>query len=177
MFLLALACSPAPYAWDLPAHIPPPAIPDDNPMSTAKVDLGRRLFYDTQLSVDGDMSCASCHEQALAFTDGKARGVGTTGAVHPRGAMSLTNVAYASRLAWANPQLGSLEVQAMLPLFGEEPVEMGLTDVLLVERLSASPQHVRWFSQVWPEADDAISVANTVAAIASFQRTLLSFTS
>ena len=175
MLLLALACSPAPYAWELPAHIPPPAVPEDNPVSTAKVTLGRRLFYDTRLSVDGDMSCASCHEQSRAFTDGKARGAGTTGAIHPRGAMSLTNIAYAPRLTWANPQIGSLEVQSMLPLFGEDPVELGMTDVLLIERLSESPPYADWFAAIWPNT--GISVANVVAAIASFERTLLSFES
>jgi cytochrome c peroxidase len=177
MILLALACSQEPYSWDLPAHIPPPSVPEDSPMSPERVELGRRLFYDTRLSIDGDMSCASCHQQALAFSDGRARGVGTTGEVHPRGAMSLTNVAYAPRLAWANPLVGSLEVQAMLPLFGEEPIELGMSDVLVLTRLSASADYARWFLAAWPEETAPITMANVVAAIASFERTLLSFSS
>ncbi|HOS43518.1 MAG TPA: cytochrome c peroxidase, partial [Armatimonadota bacterium] len=67
------------WQWSLPAWVPPPAVPDDNPMTSAKVELGRHLFYDVRLSADGTMSCASCHEQALAFTDGKAVSTGVTG--------------------------------------------------------------------------------------------------
>ena len=72
-------------------------------MSEAKVELGRYLFYDTRLSGNGTQSCGTCHEQARAFTDGRARSVGSTGEVHPRGSMSLVNVAYAQALTWANP--------------------------------------------------------------------------
>ena len=80
---------------------PPPHVPADNPMSAAKVELGRHLFYDTRLSGNGTQSCASCHQQALAFTDGRARSLGSTGQLHPRGSMSLVNVAYAAVLTWA----------------------------------------------------------------------------
>ena len=114
------------YDWRLPEEIPAPAVPDDNPMSAAKVELGRWLFYDTRLSGNKTMSCASCHIQALAFTDGKARAIGSTGEIHPRSSMSLVNVAYASRLTWANPLLDRLEDQALTPLLGDDPVEMGL---------------------------------------------------
>jgi len=93
----------SPYEWDLPPDVPPPAVPTDNPMSAAKVELGRWLFYDKRLSGNETMSCASCHIQALAFTDGKPRSIGSTGEIHPRSSMSLVNVAYASRLTWANP--------------------------------------------------------------------------
>ena len=58
------------YEWDIPAPFPKPPVPADNPMSAVKVELGRRLFYDNRMSVTGDHSCASCHQQALAFTDG-----------------------------------------------------------------------------------------------------------
>ena len=67
-------------------------------MTRAKVELGRYLFYDTRMSVNGTESCASCHKQELAFTDGRAVGVGATGEHHSRGAMSLVNVAYAAAL-------------------------------------------------------------------------------
>lgn len=77
---------------------PKPYVPPDNPMTRAKVELGRYLFYDTRMSVNGTESCASCHKQELAFTDGRAVGVGATGEHHSRGAMSLVNVAYAAAL-------------------------------------------------------------------------------
>ena len=81
------------FDWRLPPEIPPPEVPADNPMSRAKVELGRWLFYDVRLSGNQSMSCASCHVQALAFTDARARSVGSTGEIHPRGSMSLVNVA------------------------------------------------------------------------------------
>ena len=91
-----------PWEWQLPGDIPAPLVPADNPMNVAKVELGRWLFHDRRLSGNGTMSCATCHIQALAFTDGKPLSIGSTGEVHPRSSMSLVNVAYASRLTWAN---------------------------------------------------------------------------
>ena len=83
------------YEWKLPDGFRAPSIPADNPMSSAKVELGRHLFYDTRLSGNGRQACATCHERARAFTDGRARSIGSTGQEHPRGSMSLVNVAYA----------------------------------------------------------------------------------
>jgi cytochrome c peroxidase len=116
----------APYTLNVPHGFPRPRMPADNPLTPPKVELGRRLFYDTRLSGNDQQSCASCHEQARAFTDGKARAVGSTGEVHPRGAMSLVNVAYASTLTWGDPTKTRLEDQALVPMFGEHPVELGL---------------------------------------------------
>lgn len=94
---------PEAWVWTLPPGFPVPYVPEDNPMSTAKVELGRHLFYDERLSVDGTTSCATCHIQEFAFTDGLPQGVGATGEHHPRGSMSLANIAYASTLGWGNP--------------------------------------------------------------------------
>ena len=98
----------ADFDWNLPKGFPRPAVPRNNAMTGAKVELGRYLFYDKRMSVNGKESCASC-QQELAFTDGKARAEGTTGQLHPRNSMSLVNVAYVSSLTWANPVLESLE--------------------------------------------------------------------
>ena len=114
------------YDWQLPDAYPSPTVPDHNPMNSAKVELGRLLFYDSRLSVNNTMSCGTCHIQALAFTDGRPQSIGATGAVHPRSSMSLVNVAYASRLTWANPLLDRLEDQALTPLLGDNPIEMGM---------------------------------------------------
>src|SRR3974390_442489 len=84
------------FAWNLPRGFPKPYVPADNPMTAAKVELGRHLFYDTRISVNGKTSCATCHKQELAFTDGKAVSTGTTGEPHPRGAMGLVNIAYSA---------------------------------------------------------------------------------
>ena len=75
-------------------------------MTVAKIDLGHRLFYDTRLSANGTFACATCHQQAHAFTDGRAHAIGSTGAAHARSAMSLTNVAYNASFGWADPDCG-----------------------------------------------------------------------
>lgn len=167
------------YDWRLPKGVPQPAVPADNPMSATKVELGRRLFYDGRLSINGALPCSGCHVQALAFTDGRPRAIGATGEVHPRGAMSLVNVAYASRLNWANPLLDRLEIQALTPLFGEGPVEMGMAgreaDVIAVLRDDAA--YRRLLPAAFPDDADPYSILNAVRAIAAFTRSIVSFDS
>ena len=168
-----------PYKWHLPEEMPAPAVPSDNPMSAQKVELGRWLFYDTRLSGNRTMSCASCHIQALAFTDGKTRSVGSTGEGHPRSAMSLVNVAYASRLTWANPLLDRLEDQALTPLLGDNPVEMGLgsrpDDFSAL--LRNDERYRALTKRAFPNDDDPYSLLNGVRAISAFVRTIVSFES
>src|ERR1700679_2337416 len=107
------------YVWELPPGFPKPRVPATNPMSKAKALLGRYLFYDQRMSVNGTESCASCHRQELAFTDGRATAAGATGQDHPRGAMSLVNVAYAGALTWSNSNLRTLEEQALVPMLSD----------------------------------------------------------
>ena len=165
------------WDWQLPPDLPPPHVPADNPMSAAKVELGRWLFYDVRLSGNQTMACASCHIQALAFTDGVARSTGSTGEVHPRSSMSLVNVAYASRLTWANPLLDRLEDQALTPLLGDRPVEMGLKDGerRVAELLRSVPNYSELVRRAFPQDADPHSLLNAVRAIAAFVRTINSF--
>ena len=172
------------FRWDLPEWVPAPAVPAHNPMTREKVELGRRLFYDPRLSADRTMSCASCHHQDKAFSDGRARAAGVTGEVGARSAMGLANVAYLPVLTWQNPQLGSLEVQALIPIFGEHPVEMGMAgrENELFERLQSEPLYQRLFERAFPEEARRgraalFSLATVTRALAAFQRTLLSFDS
>ena len=169
----------AAYDWGLPAWAPTPRVPEDNPMSARKVELGRRLFYDVRLSGNQTQSCASCHDQTLAFTDGLARAEGSTGEAHPRGAMSLANVAYSSTLTWANPLMTQLEEQALVPMFGEEPVELGLSgkEAELITRLEADARYPALFAAAFPEDAAPVSLQNITRAIASFQRALISLDS
>jgi len=166
----------ASYTWDLPPGFPRPKVPADNPMNAAKVALGRHLFYDRRLSADSTFSCANCHEQRLAFTDGKARAVGVTGEVHPRGSMGLANIAYSPVLTWANPTQRRLETQALVPMFGEDPVELGLSgkEQEMLTRLRAEPRYPAMFAAAFPGDGAPISLASVTRAIASFERTLLS---
>jgi cytochrome c peroxidase len=171
------AQSPLPrYRWQLPPGFPEPVVPVDNPMSAAKVELGRHLFYDTRLSGNGSFSCASCHLQSRAFADPLPRAVGSTGEVHPRGSMSLANVAYSPALTWANPLMTTLEKQALVPMFGEDPVELGLSgkETALLQRVRAEPRYRALFAAAFPGKADVVSLDHIVKAIASFQRTLIS---
>ena len=147
-------------------------------MSAAKVELGRHLFYDRRLSADGEFSCASCHRQELAFTDGRPRAIGATGALHPRSTMSLTNVAYNAGFAWADPTLASLEDQARVPMFNRDPVELGVEGdgAAMVARLGRDPNYEAMFVAAFPgrHAGKRISVETVVQAIAAFERTLIS---
>lgn len=167
----------APYDWGLPEGFPKPRVPADNPMSDVKVELGRRLFYDVRLSENKTYSCASCHKQELAFTDGLANAVGSTGQIHPRSSMSIVNVAYYTVLTWANPLLGSLEEQALLPLFGESPVELGLSgkEGVMLERLAAEPLYPGLFGEAFPGEVEPITLKNMVRAISAFERSMISY--
>ncbi|MET0404769.1 MAG: MbnH family di-heme enzyme [Cystobacter sp.] len=167
---------PEAYDWRLPAGFPKPRVPADNPMTEAKVQLGRHLFYDKRLSFNGTQSCASCHEQARAFTDGRTHGLGSTGEVHRRNAQGLANIAYATSLTWANPALTSLELQALTPLFGKEPVELGFADREdeLLSRLRGDSQLVTRFAEAFPNDAEPVSLASLTRALASFERSLLS---
>lgn len=164
------------YEWNLPDWMPRPLVPEDNAMSVEKVTLGRRLFYDTRLSVTGDFSCGSCHLQSLAFTDGKPLGIGATGETHPRNSMSLTNVAYSSVLTWANPLMQDLETQSLVPLFGEHPVEMGMAgrEGEILAMLREDETYATLFPTAFAEDADPFTVRNLTKAIASFERTLIS---
>jgi cytochrome c peroxidase len=170
----ALPAATGPYVWRLPAGIPEPVVPADNPMSEAKVDQGRRLFYDTRLSHNQTYACATCHQQRRAFTDGRARAIGSTGGVHPRSAMSLTNAAYNVSYGWADPSLRTLEGQMRVPLLNEHPVEMGLAshEDEIVGRFQTSDDRAR-FAAAFP-ADPSPTLQNIVKAIASFERTIVS---
>lgn len=189
---LALACSGTPstaggggggqgggaggYDWGLPAAFPKPKVPEDNPMSAAKVELGRHLFYDTRLSLNETQSCASCHLQELAFTDGLANAVGSTGEVHPRSSMAVMNVGYYTALTWANDVVDRLEEQALLPIFGEAPVELGFAgqEDELLARLAADPTYVELFAEAFPDEAEPISLGTVTKGLASFERALVS---
>src|SRR5207302_1370969 len=87
--LAAQGAKSAPYRWQLPRGFPTPAVPADNPMSEAKVALGQRLFFDSRLSVTGRSSCASCHDPARSFSDGRPVAIGALGEALPHNALAL----------------------------------------------------------------------------------------
>ena len=145
-------------------------------MSEAKVRLGRRLFYDTRLSGNGTFSCASCHRQELAFTDGRAHAVGSTGQPHPRSAMSLANVAFNASYGWADGRVRTLEAQMAVPMFNEHPIEMGMkgNEAAIVARVAGDVSDSALFREAFPSERQPITLDNMIKAIASFERTIVS---
>lgn len=167
--------APEAYAWELPRGFPAPPVPDDNPMSFDKVELGRHLFYDARLSANGTQACASCHRQELAFTDGAATSLGSTGERGKHSAMSLANVGYGSTLTWAT-NVVQLEAQARGPMFGTAPVELGLAggEDALLARLRAEPVYQTLFPAAFADDADPFTVDNVTRALATFERTIIS---
>jgi len=170
-----LAASPA-YDWKLPPGFPAPAVPADNPMSAAKVALGRRLFFEVRLSATGATSCASCHDPARAYTDGLARARGALGDELPRSAMSLANVGYNASYGWTDRTVKTLEAQMRQPLFNSHPVEMGVEgrEAEVTATLSSDEYYRQAFARAFPAESAPVQIANVVRAIAAFERTLLS---
>jgi cytochrome c peroxidase len=159
----------------LPAWFPVPEVPEDNPISDAKVVLGRHLFYDVRLSGNGTYSCGTCHRQELAFTDGLAHALGSTGESHSRSSMSLANVAYNASFGWTERR-STLEAQMEVPMYNEHPVEMGMKgrDREVLARLSAKGRDLELFRDAFPGEESPVTLSNVVKAIASFERTLVS---
>lgn len=166
------------YDWPLPDWMPRPPVPDDNPMSAEKVELGRHLFYDARLSGDGTVACASCHDQARAFTDGRETSVGIHDTFGNLNAPGLANVAYLPINAWANPHMTSLEFQALVPLFGEAPDEMGATgqEDRIFALLASDPYYATAFARAFPKRP-APDLFTLTRALGAFQRSLMSFDS
>lgn len=181
--LILLVCTPWLYAddyiWALPEWMPAPTVPADNPMTTEKVELGQRLFYDANLSGPGYMSCSTCHMPERAFSEQRPVSVGVTGQFHSRNAMAIVNVAYMKTLTWANPKEVRLEEQAKVPMFGNHPIEMGTKDqedkvILFLQR---DPIYPNLFHKAFPNQKEPISFATITKALASFERTLISYQS
>jgi cytochrome c peroxidase len=174
MVLSAAVC----FAQQLPVPkgFPPPAIPSYNPFSAEKARLGRYLFYDTRMSVNGTTSCATCHKQELAFTDGRARAIGATGNPLPRGSMSLVNVAWNTTFQWSDPSIHSLEEQARKPMMSTSPVELGygLVEKQFLEMARGDRIYSKLFPRAFPGERDPWTTTNVVKAIASFERTIVS---
>lgn len=175
---LVSACSkqPSPYQWPLPAGFPKPEVPADNPMTLEKIELGRYLFYDRGFSGNGQQSCASCHQQAHAFAEPRQVSVGSTGQLHRRNALALVNVAYNKTLTWAHPTLTRIEDQLLLPMLGDNPIELGIAghENAVLERLRQGP-YPTLFAAAF--GDSQPSLNNATQALAAFVRSLISLNS
>ncbi len=143
-------------------------VPADNPLTVEAVQLGRRLFYDPRLSGTNALSCATCHVQALAFTDGKRTAIGASGRPLDFNSMSLTNLLWGPQRFFWNGRAASLEAQALQPI--EHPDEMDQDLDALLAELETDAQYVVLFERAYGE----ISQTAVARALASFERTLVS---
>jgi len=151
--------------------LPPVPVPVDNPQTPEKIALGKRLFNDARFSADGKVSCATCHQQAKAFTDGLPVSKGFNDLTGTRNAPTVINAAYMRSLFWDGRE-PDLEGQSMQPPVN--PVEGGLPDhgpQLRVIR--GDPEYVRAFKRVFGVEAGQIAMEHVAKAIASFERTIL----
>jgi len=164
------------YQWQIIKGFPKPQVPENNKMSQAKVDLGRAIFYDKNLSANQTQSCESCHRQAFAFGENIERSIGSTGQSHRRNAPALVNIAYNKTLTWAHDGLTTLERQILLPMFGESPIELGITghEEQILARFRTD-NYLTLFERAFPNQN--VSYDLIVKSLASFVRSLISLKS
>jgi cytochrome c peroxidase len=172
-FAATLLLVPAAFAeGDLADFARPTGIPfpAETPHTTERAELGQRLFFDPQLSADGETFCASCHQPDKGFEDGRKIAAGLRGRTLARHTPTLWNVAIQTALFW-DGRSHSLEDQALRPV--SATVEMNLDLDLMVARLAADRTYVGAFAAAFPE-DPSISPDLVARAIATYERTLIS---
>lgn len=142
----------------------------------AKIELGRRLFYDADLSINGTMSCATCHEQRKAFSDGNQAHPGALDDPGKRNVPGLANVGQFKNLTWAHNHLSGLAEQSLAPLQGTDPVEMGMHahEDEITKRLSQNDCYQKLFSIAFSEEKGSITIDTVTHALESFEKTLIS---
>ena len=153
---------------NLSINVPTPA---DNPQDVAKIALGRQLFFDKRLSLDGSVSCASCHDPRKAFTDQHAKSIGIKGQLSERNAPSLLNAAFL-KTAMFDAHLQTLELQVIVPI--QEPVEMGHNMKNLIKQLRQIPEYQAAAQAIFGRDFDAWVLTRSISA---FERSLLSMNS
>ncbi|HXF05156.1 MAG TPA: cytochrome c peroxidase [Blastocatellia bacterium] len=160
-----------PLPRGIPADLWEAMIPKDNPLTEAKVALGKDLYFDPRLSVDNTVSCATCHDPKFAFTDGKPVSEGVQGKKGARNAPTILNAMFNVEQFW-DGRAPSLEEQAKQPLIN--PVEMAMpSHEAVVAKIKQIPDYVRRFQQVFG-GRDPVTIDNIARAIAAFERTQLS---
>ena len=139
-----------------------------------QIDLGRYLFFDPLLSIDGTLSCASCHHPEKGLSDNKARSIGVAGAEVARSAPTLWNSAFLTRFFW-DGRATTLEAQMLGPLY--DPLEMGNNPANLLETLNANAIYLRLFQQAFNSGADRITLDQIYLAITAFETSLISLNS
>lgn len=159
------------YTLSLPSGVLEPVIPEDNPLTKGKIDLGRKLFFDKRLSADDTVSCATCHDPEKGFADGVPIAVGIKDRKGTRNSPTVLNAAFFDTQFW-DGRVITLEEQAKQPIIN--PNEMGMpSHNAVVEKISGIPEYKASFRAVF--GTDKITIDHIAMAIASFERTLNTF--
>ncbi len=157
-----------PVAFPQPANFPVPDLPADNPLTKEGIKLGRHLYYETRLSVNNTVSCASCHQQDYNFSSPTTKGMGVNGPT-PNSVMIHSNLAWQKHLLW-NGYATSIEHVAFLTI--TDPIEMNNTWEAALATISADPKYVAMFEDAFGK--NAITSTNATKAIGQFVRTMVS---
>jgi cytochrome c peroxidase len=156
-----------------PLGLPPTPVPADNPQTPEKSALGDKLFHDKRFSIDGTVSCSTCHDDSKAFTDSPLKtSQGHHKLTGSRNAPTVVNAAYFTSMFW-DGRSRSLEDQSQFPMVN--PVEMGLPNhepVLTIVR--DDPAYVEGFEKAFGKTGQNVTMEEVKKAIASFERTLVS---
>jgi cytochrome c peroxidase len=156
----------------LPAELTRKAIPQDNPQTPEKIALGQKLFFDGRLSADGTVACATCHDPARAFTDGRPASIGIHGRAGQRNAPTILNALYNKAQFW-DGRVNTLEEQAALPIIN--PVEMGQPTLdATVAKVAGIEEYKQAFQKVFARP---VNGPDLLRALAAYERTLVSFDS
>lgn len=144
-----------------------PELPALSPTQRATVELGRDLFFDSQLSGDGTVSCATCHVPEQAGAENAQVSTGINGQLTRRNSPTVFNVGLKELFFW-DGRAGSLEEQALMPLF--DPGEMGANEADVLAYLAT---HRAQFDAAFPGRSDSVTLPNLAKALAEYQRHLL----
>ena len=157
-----------PSLMEIPDGFPEIDFPEDNTFSKARWELGKKLFFDPVMSLDSSVSCASCHEPNLAFSDDVTFSLGVEQRIGVRNAPTLANVAYHPYFT-REGGVPTLEMQVLVPI--QEHVEFDFNIILLAERLNADSTYIKMADQAYGRTPDAFVITR---ALACFERSLLS---
>ncbi len=152
----------------VPTGFPQPEFPDDNAYTPMRWALGKKLFYDSRLSIDSSISCASCHKPHLAFSDDVSSTSGVFDRPGTRNAPTLTNVVYQPYFT-REGGLSSLEMQVLVPI--QEHNEFGFNIIEITKRLKSDSVYQRMSNKAYQSPLDYSAL---VRAIATFERSLIS---
>lgn len=153
---------------NIPTWFPEMEIPAENQLTQARIDLGRKLFFDVRLSRDASISCGSCHQPSRAFTEDRPIAVGVEGRLGIRNTTTLANIGYTD-VMFMDGGVITLELQAQSPIFTHEEFDFTIAEFL--QRIDGDSEYERLFREAYDREPDAFGISRGLAA---FERTIIS---